>query len=268
MPVESINLGAALADLLVRVEAGMGQAFVGYDSVAEWEPAALSTLLSAGLLEPAAAATSLECAGCEERCFSDVVVQASQQGDVRAFIVCDVPHKQEEMGRVAVRRERLAQWISSAPLLARFIARELRLSDELPIEDGIQPIALGMLKGPQGRRWVKLCPQSLELEANRSRVPVNELLFVEGGKILLDEPRIQSLLEQPTSTATKPYTANTDRREAGKLETQEMYRNWQDAYDQLREDHPGQNKTWYAAKLARMDIAQGRAADTIRKNIS
>ena len=173
----------------------------------------------------------------------------------------------EEMGRVPVRMERLGQWLCNTELLAQFIAAQLGLSNEFAAGNDSRPIRLGMLKGPEGRRWVTLLTAPLALEVNRHKVPVSELLFVDDGVIALDTPRIRSLLEAPPGAIGKSYTSNTSQREARKLATQEMHQDWQDAYDALREARPGHNKTWYSLKLARMPVAHGRDEETIRKNI-
>ena len=66
----------------------MGRAVFSYDTVAAWDAAVLETFIAHDLLQPTAAAQSVECRGCEERCFSDVVVQPSKAGAVRAYVVC------------------------------------------------------------------------------------------------------------------------------------------------------------------------------------
>ena len=268
MQVDALNLARALSDLLASVEAGAGRATIGYDAVSAWDATVLDTFISLGLLKPTSAAQSLECNGCEERCFSDVIVQSSGNGEVRAFVVCEVPHMQAEMGRVPVRPERLGQWLCSTELLAQFIALELGLVNEFAAGNDSRQIKLGMLKGPEGRRWVTLLTVPLALEVNQQRVAVSDLLFVDDGVVALDTARIWSLLQVPADTAGKPYTPSTSAREARKLATQAMYQDWQDAYDALRGEHPGHTKKWYSLRLARLPVARGRDADTIRKNVT
>ena len=253
--------------MLAGVEAGAGRTIIGFDAVSAWDATILDTFISLGLLKPTSAAQSLECKGCEERCFSDVVVQSSKEGEDRAFVVCEVPHKREEMGRVPLRMERLGQWLCSAELLAQFIAAQLGLSNEFAAGNDSRPIRLGMLKGPEGRRWVTVLTAPLALEVNQQNVPLSELLFVDDCVIALDVARIRSLLQVRADEVGKLYTPTTKKREARKLATQAMYQDWQDAYDSLREGHPEQTKTWFALRLARLPVARGRDWDTIRKNI-
>ena len=245
----------------------MGRAVFSYDTVAAWDTAVLETFTAHGLLKPTTAAQSVECRGCEERCFSDVVVQPSKAGALRAYVVCEVPAKRAEMGRVAVQPERLSQWLLSAELLARFIADQLGLANVFSAGEDPQRIRLGMLQGVNGRCWVSLIAAPLTLEVNQQIVPVSELLFIENGVITLDKARIRSLVNVLANPAAKPYTPNTDQRESRKLTTQAMYQEWQDAYDSLRHEHPGKSKKWYSLKLARLPVARGREAETIRKHL-
>lgn len=268
MPSDGLNLAQALGDVLAGVEAGAGSATIGYDAVAAWDATALDKLIARGLLKPSAAAQSIECHGCEERCFSEVVVRSTERGDVRAFVVCEVSHMRAEMGRVPVHPERLRQWRSTTELLARFIAQELNLANDFPARNSSEEIKLGMLKGPNGRRWVTLLTAPLVVEVNQQSAPVSELLFVDAGEIVFDTARIQSLLQMPTGGTGKQYTPSTSAREARKSATQAMYQDWQDAYDELSAEHPGRTKQWYAFTISKMPVARGRDADTIRKNVS
>ncbi len=240
---------------------------MGFDEVQQWGQGVASQLVDNGLLKPHGSAHSLVCHGCEERCFSDVVVQSSGSGKSRAFIICEVPHKQEQMGRVPVETERLQQWQCTSSLLAVFLAEKLSLDSSPEVTGDSQIIRLGMIKGLHGRRHVSLQQEPLCLEVNQQTVPLAELLFVDAGVVALDMPRIQSMLDTDTPPAGKAYTPNTDRRETRRLETQAMYQDWQDAYEALLAERPNMGKRWYSQRIARMEIAQGRDSETIRKRV-
>ncbi|WP_461518955.1 hypothetical protein [Porticoccus sp.] len=262
-----MNLTLALNDVLTAVEAGQGNALISFDITQAWGSGALDVLVKQRLLRPASVAQSVECRGCEERCYSDVVTQSSPAGDVRAYVVCEVPDKQAEMGRVAVAVERLQQWRCDTNLLAQFIAGKLGL-DSHRIEVGRDGVfCLGMMKSPHGRRWAILKTTPLVLEVNHQSTPIVELLFVEGDDIALDDLRIQHLLSCEGVTPEKQYIPNTDKRAARKLSTETMYQDWRDTYVQLLRDHPGEVKTWYARKIAKMDVANGRNYETIRRRL-
>lgn len=56
-------------------------------------------------------------------------------------------------------------------------------------------------------------------------------------------------------------------REAGKLHTKRQHKAWQKAYTESKKKQPGMSDVWYSRQIAKLDIANGRAADTIRKNM-
>lgn len=262
-----MSLAIALRELLASVEAGRGNAEFGFDDIQHWGVKGRELLISLQLLEPITSATSLECHGCEERCFSVVLNGARTNGETRPFILCEVPEKQEEMGRVPVALERLQQWRSTAAFLAQYIAGKLELGSPYDSGASLTHIRLGMLRGPEGRRWVSLTTSPLAVEINQHSVPLDELLFVESDTVNLDEPRIRHLLDVKTPSTSKLYQPNTDRRAFRKQETAAMYQDWCDTYAQLTKENPGMSKSWYANKISRMDIGRGKNSETIRKRL-
>ncbi len=262
-----MSLSDALMNLVAAVEAGGGSAVLGFDEVQQWGQGVAGQLVDDGLLKPYSPAQSLVCHGCEERCFSDVVVQPMASSVTRAFIICEVPHMREQMGRVPVQVERLQQWRSTTSLLAAFLADKLGLEYSGEVTNDSQPKRLGMIKGQHGRRWVSLMAVPLSLELNQQTVPLIELLFTEAGVVALDMPRIQAMLKTDVPAAGKLYTSNLDRREAAKAQTQAMYQDWQDAYEVLLVKHPHMGKAWYSQQIAKLSVAQGRDSETIRKRI-
>ncbi len=264
---ENSQLGHALAGLLAALEAGNGKAVLQYDVVHRWGQDVTEALLSHALIQPASSAHKIECVGCEERCYTDVVLQGQGTDRLRAFVVCEVPHKQDEMGRVPVPLVRLQQWTSDLSMLARFVAGKLGLDANKSEVTKAGVIRLGMLPSPSGRRWASLAPFPLSLEINQQNILMSELLFAMDGEISLDELQIKAMLAKEPEASGKAYTPSTDRRESGKNITQAMYQNWRDAHAELIKEHPNRQKTWYAQKIARLDISQGRDAETIRKRL-
>ena len=263
-----MNLARALGEVLACLESASGPAIFNYDIVAQWDAGVLNVLTNCGLLEQANTAQSIECRGCEERCFSDVVVEPSKAGEVRAFVVCEVPEKQAQMGRVPIAPERLGQWQCSRMLLARFLLGKLGIFGELEAGRDSQRIRLCMMKAANRRRWISLVLAPLALEVNGQLAPILELLFVEDGAVVLDMPRIQHLLCSEVGAAGKGYVPNTDRREVQKMNTQAMYQEWQDAYVSQLQDHPDKGKKWHSQMIARMPVARGRDSETIRKHLN
>jgi hypothetical protein len=66
------------------------------------------------------------------------------------------------------------------------------------------------------------------------------------------------------SNQRKPTSA---RREARKLDTQAKYKSWRKAYRSLKQNHPNESNVWYSQQIAKMKIAEGSSAETIRKNM-
>jgi len=93
------NITAAYNSILLSLIAELNAAeqssfFQGWDIVQTWPTEVMNSLLKVGLLELAADAKSLECQGCERRCFSDVIIFKNAP----AFIVCEEPAMQNTMG--------------------------------------------------------------------------------------------------------------------------------------------------------------------------
>ncbi|MFC1518099.1 hypothetical protein ACFL6Z_00115 [Pseudomonadota bacterium] len=67
--------------------------------------------------------------------------------------------------------------------------------------------------------------------------------------------------------AQKDNKKNNDKQEYNKAQTQIKYSKWQRQAIKLKKTHPSKPKTWIAAQIAKLPIAEGKSADTIRKNI-
>jgi hypothetical protein len=260
---------AALILLLERLrQAGKQLAYIDWDSVQEWPPAALEAFLRAGILSPASQAQSIECPGCEHHCFMDVVTRPGGKNiPTRSFVVCNVPGIQERIGRVNISLEQLQRWQCSAAQLAQVLVALLGFEGPLEHETSTALIRLGMLKGSQGRRWVSLEVDSLALQINQQNIPIEELLYFESEQLVLDMDRIGLMVNILPSRAGKKYEPSTDKREARKFKTQAMYQDWIDEYHRIQKKHPEMSDTWISKKIARMEIAQDKNSETIRKNM-
>ncbi len=261
-----MNHNTALQDVLALINASRKPVFISWATVQQWPSGALDYLLKSKLLSPASHAQSIECNACEYQCFMDVLIQVNQENSTkRAFIVCDVPVMQSQMGRISVPLVQLQQWKTSLPHLARVIAQLLgfdNLGGNSPKSPSIQ---LGMLKSKNGRRWVSLVNQPLALDINGFKTPLNDLLYIDDGELVIDSVRINALLDSQPLNEHKAYAASTVRREKRKLETQSKYQGWQDKYESLKKEYPAKSKTWYSKKIAKLPIAQGASSETIRR---
>ncbi len=258
-----MSLQDALNQVLTGLEMAQGAVVLGADAVERWGGSDIDALTQAALLKPAGPAKSVICPGCEHRCIADV-----DSLGARAFVVCEMPDMQEQMGRVAITSDRLRQWQATPRMLARFLMLKLELAGEVPSPDRSMSMPLGMLPGPRGRRWARLVLSPLSLEINRQRVPLIELIFVNEDQIELDRLRVSEMLSRKPQWKDETHTPSIEAREARKLATAAMRQDWRDAHAELTRQHPGKNKRWCARKIARMPIAQGRDAETIRKQLN
>jgi hypothetical protein len=82
--------------LIEHINASDAPVSQGWDEVQHWQDGILEYLLIAGLLSKDVKSQSLACTGGEQNCFMPDYQTDDGQ---RAFIVCDAPDKQEQMGR-------------------------------------------------------------------------------------------------------------------------------------------------------------------------
>ncbi|OUS31385.1 hypothetical protein A9Q98_02985 [Thalassotalea sp. 42_200_T64] len=271
-----MTLAQALNELLQNLSQALiqGDDKVNYSfaDVQQWQAGVLSVLLDYQLIKPISAAQSIECSGCENNCFMDVV--SHQIGEpTRSYIVCDDSEKQEQMGRVAVPQKQLKQWQVSVKNLALLLAQLLGFEDVIFDTNTLKKefIPLGMLESSNGRKWANLHKKPLALDLNQVQIPISELLFVVNGKLAIDRPRIEAVLVVEQPIKAKDYQSNTDKREQRNANTQAMYKDWQDEYEKLKRENPNKpnqpkkTKGWYAYKISKMPIAQGGTVANITR---
>ena len=257
---------AVLGAVIDQLNATGSVAYIGWRTAQDWPVRALDTLIKVGLLVTAPAAKSLQCDGCENQCFMDVIVLANEANSgKRVFIVCDHPNMQSQMGRMAVPLEQLQQWKTNPGQFAGVISRLLRLDNKHAHSANESIFKLGMIKGDKGRRWVSLITNPLRLEVNGYNTPLDEILYFDGDSLQIDQPGIEDCMNRVSAKESKSYVTSTDKREAGKLKTLAMYQDWRDEYQRLLKIKPGMGDIWYSKQIKKMDIAQGRSAGRIRK---
>ena len=86
------------------------------------------------------------------------------------------------------------------------------------------------------------------------------------GKYSVDGDMIRQVVDSVT-TADPRYTPSNARREARKLATQALYEAWRKAYRDLKKQHRNMTGVWYSRRIEKMDIANDRSAETIRKHM-
>jgi hypothetical protein len=185
-------------------------------------------------------------------------------GSGSSFIVCD---QRSDINRVPVSSDRLSQWQCSADLVCEFVASSLGLRPPARQTGSTGRWEIGIVSGD--KRSQMLCLEArgiLALVAANNMVPLEEFIVFHEDKYTLDDIIIRRLVDAST-TGDKRYTPSDVKREARKLHTQAMYESWRKMYRELKRSKPGKPDTWYAQKIANMDIAQKRNSETIRKNM-
>jgi hypothetical protein len=266
-----MTLNNVLLSLLEAMGATGETYFVGWDTVQQWPDGALANLLETGILTASNPALSVECRACENRCFMDVRhLPGGDKRPTRAFVVCDDPEMQGQMGRIQIPLERLQQWKVTAFQMAKVTAGLLDIECKTEDRHGQTNIRVGMVKGKNGRRWLSLNKSPLTLEINDHRVLLEEVLFFENDVLCIDRRRIHQLIDKAPRSAGKRYKPSTEKRETRKRKTEAMHEDWREEYLKLRRKYPDtvrHSDSWIAIQIAKLDIAQARDAETIRKNM-
>ena len=256
---------AALIELLGRVGAGQGTATLVSDhELSRWPSAAVLAMKEKRLIAKARPASSAVCPGCERECVMPVYSLPNTKHNLPAFIVCD---KRSDINRVSVPTERLTQWQCSTDAVCGFIADNLglRRSDQRAVSADVWEI--GIARGDQRSQMLCLKMDGvLALVAGSNSVPLAELIDYHEHAYSLDGAMIRQLVDSAT-TADHRYTPSNAKREARKLDTQARYASWQKVYRDLKKQRRNRSDAWYARQIAKLDIAAGRSADTIRKHM-
>jgi hypothetical protein len=256
---------AALTELLARIGASNGAAVpVSEEELSHWPAAAVKAMKSQKLLVKAQPASSVVCPGCEQECVMPVHTLPSGPHGSASFIVCD---KRSDINRVAVAAERLKQWQCDIEAVCGFIAQSLGLRSSSQTRGSAVLWVIGLATG--NKRSQMLCLKAdgeLTLVAGNSAIPLAEFLRYHGGAYSMDSATIRQLVDAAT-TGDSRYSPSNARRETRKLDTQGMHESWRKEYRALKQRRPGMSSRGYSILIAKLAIAQGRNAETIRKHM-
>ncbi|MBA4421473.1 MAG: hypothetical protein C0390_00045 [Syntrophus sp. (in: bacteria)] len=255
----------ALLELLGCVGACQDTAvLVNDEDLRQWPRAAVKAMKSQKLIVKARPASSAICPGCESNCVMPLRTLLATAGTQASFILCD---KRSDINRVPVPPERLIQWQCSPDLVSGFVASCLDLRHPARQADSAGRWEIGIVFGD--KRSQMLCLEAsgaLTLVAGNSKVPLAEFIEFHEGAYMLDAVQIRRLADS-TTTADNRYTPSNARMEARKLDTKAMYESWRKEYRALRRKRPGMSGVWCSQQIAKLNIAQGRDAETIRKRM-
>lgn len=255
-----------LVSLLGRLGHGQQVANITFAEVQRWPTDALLLLITENWLTPHSTATVIHCSGCPENCFKPVHTLLDQHGKTnRHFIACD---QNDYMGKIPVQPMQLQQWRISGGQLATWLANKLEV--RLP---GVKPkegteLLVGLWVDKKNNCPITLdFAHELSLKLNPISVPLLAVVYEEDGQLLVDHTAILALAKQSNVAAKSRYQSSTLMRELGKQNTANLHADWQKTYRQLKHQYPTKSDTWISLQIAKMDIAQGRNSETIRKNM-
>ena len=182
---------------------------------------------------------------------------------IRAFVTCE----ERNFGRVKIPPAQLQQWHLTQRQIARWITDtlDLRFSGKRLNSESL--LELGLLSGDKHSQM--LCLQTndeLLLVAGSNHLPLLDAININDGALSLNADLIRQLVDT-SSTGDARYTPSTARREVRKQETIAMYGQWRKAYRELKKKRPNMSDVWYSQQIAKLDIALGRDAETIRKQM-
>ncbi|MEG0279482.1 MAG: hypothetical protein RR510_07845 [Morganella sp. (in: enterobacteria)] len=78
---------------------------------------------------------------------------------------------------------------------------------------------------------------------------------------------LKNILQEPKLSSQDNNNKINYKQIYNKSKTQDKYLGWQKQAVKLKKKHPNKNKSWIATEIAKLPIAEGKSAETIRKNI-
>jgi hypothetical protein len=255
----------AMLELLGRVGALKGAAvLVSEEELSHWPAEAVKAMKVQKLLVKARPAASVVCPGCEQECAMPVHTLPIASGGAASFIVCD---KRSDTNRVAVDAERLRQCRCEMDALCGFAAQSLGLRRNDRRSASGELWEIGIATGDKRKQMLCLkADGELELVTGSKAAPLSQFIDYGNGQYSLDQAAIRQQVDSAT-TADSRYTPSNAKREARKLDTQAMYEGWQKEYRRLKKSRPKMSDVWYSQQIAKLDVADDRSADTIRKHM-
>jgi hypothetical protein len=88
-----------------------------------------------------------------------------------------------------------------------------------------------------------------------------------GGVLIVRNSEITTIINLLGGSPQEAHTKKYDKTAYNKDQTQAKYLDWQKQAKKLKKKHPNKPKSWIAAQIAKLPVADGKSADTIRKNI-
>jgi hypothetical protein len=184
---------------------------IGYEQTRFWPEKATAVLSQAGLLQQADLALEVECWRCPETCPVEVTIHPAKAGkQVRAVIGCD---ERPDMGIDEVPLFRLEQWRTDRNLLAQWISKSLGLKGIPKTNAPENTVTIGRIRGKNRVAELVLdlrAPMSLSVSENK--LPLVELILVDGPGLSIDRAEISALVELPPRAKRKRKSSSPQER--------------------------------------------------------
>ena len=261
-----MTLEDVLRELLGCLD-GAGEGLVIWEQVRRWPEGAVDVFIEAGWIKPAPPASTVECPGCEDRCFEPVHVVQSQDGQrTQAYVACI--HR-DDMGRMPIPLTHLGQWQITDVQVARWVSKQLGIKADPKKGKKNRGIELGILQGKQRCGGVSLAfSESVCLKSADQSLPLVEAVSFEDGGLRLDQSAVVELVDHAAiRRMAESYQPSTARRDARKLDTAARHDAWRKEARKLRRGHPDKSERWIAQRIEKKEMAAGASWETIRKNI-
>lgn len=258
-----MTLGDVLQDLIQRLDS-QGDGIIAWEQIREWPQEAVEIFQNAGWIKTGVPVKSVLCPGCEENCFMPVHASSTMHGkSVLAFVACD---RRDDMGRIRIPPDYLQQWQVTENQIARWLGAKLGIRNKPKKNKTTQTIQIGSLRGNKKAGCLELASTApVSLKVSEHSLPLNEIIYFESNQLQIDRNAILNMVDR--SPPSNRYQPSNARREARKLDTYEMYKSWQKEYQKLKRKRQNMSDVWYSQQIAKMDIAQSRSAETIRKEM-
>ncbi len=203
----------------------------------------------------------VECPGCEANCLRDAATASTG-----LLVLCGT--EDGYFKEIPIERAQIQQWQFTTKQVAHWIADKLDLSGYVQRNPTTSDYHLGF--NTQGK-FVLTSDAYLSLKVNQNLRPIIELLDVTDDYLGLNSGDI-SCTNHPDKffvEQEKPKQPSA-KQQVSQSETQKTYKSWQKKYRELRLKYPNKSKhsdNWIAIEISKLQIAQGRSKDTIRKNM-
>lgn len=241
---------------------GVSPVIFSADEVYAWPDGTVDLFLQLNFLQKAEPAQIVVCPGCEENCLMEVNIRPKDgTHSARAFTVCN---KRDDIGSVELSFDKLKRWKMTGALLAKTVSGLLKLIPPAKVAQKSQAWDLGTFVDKQYRGQISLLIDGgVFLMVSGHKIPIMEVIhFDEENRLSVNNALLLSCIKKPVKAK-----AISTRREERKKETQKQHASWQKAYVDLKKKHSDKSDAWCAEKISKLPIANGKSAETIRRNM-